>query len=53
MEPQHRKIWPAATLLILAAAAAVFLPVPPVSAGQDADIASFELHTDEPERLDL
>ena len=24
MEPQHRKIWPAATLLILAAAAAVF-----------------------------
>lgn len=24
MEPQHRKIWPAATLLIIAAAAAVF-----------------------------
>ena len=29
------------------------LPVPPVSARQDADIASFKLHTDEPERLDL
>ncbi len=52
MEPQHRKIWPAATLLILAAAAAVFCLFR-LSQPDRMQTSPFKLHTDEPERLDL